>query len=222
MSTRDIAGTYEIEVRLGSQEVCFLEFDLPESNEELQKAKIDSPVGEETFRGLLATIFSTAGDSASSRVIQIYDLMDQLASLRDTIEAGESASLKTKLENYGRDALTKACFGYLIFLLEHNSNAQIVKLLSALAKFLFTKKEALPKVVNAAKQVKEAPRWDRVVKQNVLIADEPTQDIDTNPLEEESVDDPEPIETEWTEEILDTDGLGDPDIDADLDESDIP
>lgn len=225
MSTRGFAGTYEIEVKLGPQEVCFLEFDMPESEEELRKVKVDPPSAEaeELVRGLLSTVFSSSTGSQTSRNIQIYDLMNNVASIREAVEGGESSSsIKAKLEASAQDDLTRASVRFFCSLIELLPRNKALELLSQFSKFLFTKKEALPKAASVSKVVKESPRWDRVVKQNVLINDEPTQDIEVNALEEEVTEDAEPLETEWTEAPSDIEPIGEGEIDDDeIDSSEI-
>ncbi len=225
MSARGFIGTYEIEVRLGPQEVCFLEFDMPESEEEIRKVKPDPPNAdvEEVFRGLLATAFSSGGSSQTSRNIQIYDLMNNVASIREAIDSEESfGSIKAKFEDLAQDEVAKISLRYFFSLAELIKKDKVVEMLSQFSKFLFTKKESLPKAVSTSRQPKESPRWDRVVKQNVLISDEPTQDLEVSSLEEEVPEDSEPLETEWAEAATDIEPLGDSDLEEDdVDRSEI-
>ncbi|MBI4854190.1 MAG: hypothetical protein HY819_20525 [Acidobacteria bacterium] len=225
MSAQKFTGTYEIEVRLGPQEVCFLEFDMPESEEELRKVKVDPPgaEAEELVRGLLSTVFSLSAGSQTSRNIQIYDLMNNVASVREAVEEGESlSSIKTKLEASAQDDIARISLRYFCSLIELLPKNKALELLSQFSKFLFTKKEALPKAASVSKVTKDSPRWDRVVKQNVLINDEPTQDIEVNALEEEVTEDAEPLETEWTEAPSDIEPIGESELDDDeMDHSEI-
>jgi hypothetical protein len=111
---------------------------------------------------------------------------------------------------------------YFLFLAEPLSQDKLLQMLGQFSKFLFNKKESLPKAAVQVKQQKETPRWDRVVKQNVLITDEPTQDIEVNPLEEENVEEGEPIETDW-HETSEAEPIGDVDVDEEpLDTSEVP
>ncbi len=225
MSARGFAGTYEIEVRLGPQEVCFLEFDMPDSEEELRKVKLDPPNAdtEEVVRGLVSTVFSSTGGSQNSRNIQIYDLMNSVASIRDAIENGETtSSIKSKLESSAQDDVARISLRYFCYLMDLAAKNKILELLAQFSKFLFTKKEALPKAVSASKLTKESPRWDRVVKQNVLISDEPTQDIEVSSLEEEVTEDAEPLEAEWAEAPTDIEPIGEGELEDDeVDHSEI-
>lgn len=225
MSARGFIGTYEIEVRLGPQEVCFLEFDMPESEEELRKVKVDPPSAdvEEVFRGLLSTAFSSGGSNQTSRNIQIYDLMNSVASIREAVESEESFnSIKAKLEDSAQDETARISLRYFFTLVELIKRNKVVEMLSHFSKFLFTKKEALPKAASASRSPKDSPRWDRVVKQNVLISDEPTQDLEVSSLEEEVTEDSEPLETEWAETSADIEPLGDSDLEEDdVDRSEI-
>jgi hypothetical protein len=225
LSSKGFAGTYEIEVRLGPQEVCFLEFDMPESEEDLRKIKTTPPNAdlEELIRGLSSTIFSSSTSNQTSRNIQIYDLMNNIASIREAVEGGESSSsIKAKLESSAQDDVARISLKYFCFLVELLPKDKALELLSQFSKFLFTKKEALPKAASASKVTKESPRWDRVVKQNVLINDEPTQDIEVNALEEEVNEETEPLETEWAEAPSDIEPIGEGELeDDDLDNSEI-
>lgn len=225
LPARGFAGTYEIEVRLGPQEVCFLEFDMPDSEEELRKVKLDPPNAdaEELVRGLVSTIFSSTGGSQTSRNIQIYDLMNNIASIREAIENSESTSnIKAKLAGLAQDDIARVSLQYFCYLMDLAPKNKILELLSQFSKFLFTKKEALPKAASASRLIKDSPRWDRVVKQNVLISDEPTQDIEVNALEEEVTEDTEPLETEWAETPADIEPIGDGELEDDeVDHSEI-
>lgn len=225
MSARGFAGTYEIEVRLGPQEVCFLEFDMPESEEELRRVKVDPPgaEAEEIFRGLFATIFSTASDGQTTRIIQIYELMNNVASVREAVQSQESyTTIKNKIESSTQDEVSKISLRYFFFMVELISRDKVVEMLAQFSKFLFTKKEALPKAASVSRTSKDSPRWDRVVKQNVLINDEQSSDIEVNPLEEEVVEDAEPLEGDWTEGPADLEPLGDTELEEDeVDRSEI-
>src|SRR5262249_48514707 len=145
--------------------------------------------------------------------------------LREAVEAGESGDkLKTKLTPLAKDDVAQGCLQSFLFLVEPLNADKLANMLSQFSKFLFNKKESLPKSATQTKQSKDTPRWDRVVKQTVLITDEPTQDIEVNPLEEET----EPVETDWHEGVGDTDhsiepDAGEPEGDEDIaDISEIP
>jgi hypothetical protein len=187
LSTKDFAGTYEVEVLLGSQEVCFLDADLPESKSELQKVNVNTPFGEEYFRGLVA----------SARKVQIYDLMEAVSNLREGLEANENAeALRARAKSVLQDELAEYAFGYFLVFSELLGANNTYRLLSQLSKFLLTQKESLPKV-SQVRQTREAPRWDRVVKQN-LIGEEVGAETEVNPLEDETIE-ADTIDGEWTE-----------------------
>lgn len=226
MSIRGLSGTYEIEVLLGSQEVCLIDVDLPDSKNELRKLKIDTPSGEETFRGLLAGSFSLPGSDDDTRQVQIYDLMEGISSVRDAVEAGEEyEEMKKRFLDQSQDNLAQYALQNFLFFIEPLSRDKVVSMLAQFSKFLLNKKESLPKASSQTRTAKEAPRWDRVVKQNVLITDEPTQDIEVNPLEEDSVE-TDALDTEWPETGGDAEHMGEA-LDDDVEEesgdiSDIP
>jgi hypothetical protein len=197
LSTKDFAGTYEVEVLLGSQEVCFLDADLPESKSELQKVNVNTPFGEEYFRGLVASAFSSPGESRSARKVQIYDLMEAVSNLREGLEANENAeALRARAKSVLQDELAEYAFGYFLVFSELLGANNTYRLLSQLSKFLLTQKESLPKV-SQVRQTREAPRWDRVVKQN-LIGEEVGAETEVNPLEDETIE-ADTIDGEWTE-----------------------
>ncbi|MEW6736007.1 MAG: hypothetical protein AB1489_32230 [Acidobacteriota bacterium] len=203
MSTRGIAGTYEIEVLLGSQQVCLLEFDLPESKNELRAIKLETPTGEETFRGMLAGIFSEPGEEDDTRQIQVYDLLEGLSTIREALEADEAGEkIKAKLSHAAKDEVAKSCLQFFFHLAESLNQDKFIQAIGVFSKFILNKKESLPKV---AAQSKAVPRWDRVVKQTVLITDEPTQDIEVSNLEEEIPEESDTTETEWRDSGVDTD-----------------
>lgn len=216
MSLKGIAGTYEIEVLLGNQEVCLLEFDLPETKKEFSKIKLDTPQAEEYFRGLLAGVFSSPGDDDDTRLIQIYDLLDGLATLREAIDGGEEfEKIKELVNNQAQDEISQACLQYFLLMAETINRGKTLQYFGQFQKFLLAKRESLPKVVTPTKQSKDTPRWDRVAKQAMLVTDEPTQDIEVNALEEESVEESDTVETEWRDTGVDTDTGIEGDVDSD-------
>jgi hypothetical protein len=200
LSKKSIAGTYEVEVLLGSQEVCLLELDLPEAKSELRSVKVDTPIGQEYFRGLLAGIFSMRGQEDDVRQLQIYDLLEGVSSYRESIEAGESADkIKPKLGSAASDEVAQSCVQHFLYLADQLNKDKLLQALSSFTKYLHTKKESLPKVNTQPKS--STPRWDRVAKSPVIIAtDEPTQDVEVNSLEEGMSEESEVVETEWHEE----------------------
>jgi hypothetical protein len=197
LSKKSVAGTYEVEVLLGSQEVCLLELDLPEAKSELRSVKLDTPVGQEYFRGLLSGIFTIKGQEEDVRQLQVYDLFEGISTLREAVEAGESNDkLKAKLTPSAQDEVAQSCIQHFLFLADQLNKDKFLQALSTFSKFLHTKKESLPKVNTQPKP--STPRWDRVAKSPVVIAtDEPTQEIEVNALEEGMSEDSETVETEW-------------------------
>ena len=199
MSKKSIAGTYEVEVLLGSQEVCLLELDLPEAKSELRSVKVDTPIGQEYFRGLLAGIFSMRGQEDDVRQLQVYDLLEGISTFREFVESGESSDkIKPKLISAASDEVAQSCAQHFFFLADQLNKDKLLQALSSFSKHLHTKKESLPKVNTQPKA--STPRWDRVAKSPVIIAtDEPTQDVEVN-IEEGMSEESEAVETEWHEE----------------------
>lgn len=196
MSKKSLAGSYEIEVVLGSQQVCILEMDLPEANSELQSIDFSSEYGQELFRGLLAGVFSDQGDESDLRVVQVYTLLGGISSVRDSISSGESsAALKKYLTSNAKDELAKSCANFFVFIVGLVKNDKALQMLASFSKYLLTKKESLPKLTQASKTT--TPRWDRVATTD-FITDEPTPELDVNPLEE-VVEEAEATETDWPE-----------------------
>lgn len=196
LSKKSLAGSYEIEVVLGSQQVCILEMDLPEANNELQSLDFNSEYGQEIFRGLLAGIFSEQGEEPDLRIAQVYTLLDGISSVRDSISSNESpAALKKYLTSNAKDELVKNCINFFIFILGLIKKDKALQMLVSFSKYLLAKKESLPKLAQPAKTT--TPRWDRVAKTD-FITDEPTPEIDVNPLEE-VVEEAEATETDWPE-----------------------
>jgi hypothetical protein len=222
LSKRSVAGTYEIEVMLGSQEVCILELDLPETKNELRSLKLDSPTGQEFFRGLVAGIFSERGQQEYTRQLQVYDLLESISTIRELFESGEqSEKIKSKLNSLAKDEVTQSCLNFFLNLLEGQlSNDKMLQMLSGFSKFLLTKKESLPKVSSQPKS--STPRWDRVAKQTVLITDEPTQEIEVNPLEDGILDEADTTDTDWHDPAGDVEGEIEPDTDDISEPDDIP
>lgn len=196
MSKKSLAGSYEIEVVLGSQQVCILEMDLPETNSELQSLDFNSEYGQEIFRGLLAGVFSDQGDEPDLRYAQVYTLLSSISSVRDSISSGESINaLKKYLTSNAKDELSKSCANFFLFMVGQIKTDRILQMLANFSKYLLTKKESLPKVAQTQKTT--TPRWDRVAKTD-FITDEPVPEIDVNPLEE-VVEEAEATETDWPE-----------------------
>jgi hypothetical protein len=195
LSKKSVAGTYEVEVMLGSQEVCLLELDLPESKSELRSIKIDSAQGQESFRGLLAGIFSARGREMDTRHLQVYDLLEGISTVREAVQDGESFDkIRSKLSPSARDEVAQGSLLHFFHFVESISRDKLLQMLSAFSKYLLSKKESLPKVGTQQKSV--SARWDRVAK-NILSTDEPTQEVEINPLEEGVPEEADSIEGEW-------------------------
>ncbi|MBL8152402.1 MAG: hypothetical protein JNN15_20950 [Blastocatellia bacterium] len=210
MSKKSVAGTYEVEVLLGTQQVCILELDIPDTKNELLGLKYDTPSGQEALRGMLAGIFSTQGDDADVRQLQVYDLLEGISTIREAIEnAAINDSFGNKLASMAEDDVAQSCIQFFFFMTEQLNRDKLLQILSQFSKFLLTKKEALPKVASPAKTV--TARWDRVIKQNVFTTDELNTEIEVNPLEEGLVEEAEATEGEWSEpaEETETDELTD-------------
>jgi hypothetical protein len=200
LSKKSVAGTYEVEVLLGSQEVCLLELDLPDSKGELRTVKADTPLGQEYLRGLLTGIFSSRGQEEDLRQLQIYDLLEGISTVREAVESGESNDkLKTRLNSMTQDEVGHSCIQHFLYLADQLSKDKLLTSLATFIKFLHTKKESLPKVATPPKTT--TARWDRVAKSPVIMStDEPTQEIEVNPLEEGLGEETETVETEWQED----------------------
>ncbi|MCS6886155.1 MAG: hypothetical protein RMM17_12975 [Acidobacteriota bacterium] len=193
---KSLAGSYEIEVVLGSQQVCVLEMDLPESDAEIDLVQIDSDYGQEMFRGLFAGIFSEQGQESDLRLAQVYTLLNSISSVRDAILAGDSfAIIKKYLLSEAQDKVAKSCVTYFMRLLERISDVdKSIKMLADFSKYLLAKKELLPKISQVSKPV---VRWDRVAKAD-FISDEPTE-MELNQLEDVVEAETADTDTDWSE-----------------------